>query len=121
MLFTVSGGCLRGLVSLFFQTFDAFFHFLAGLESHDKLFRNVNALTGPRIPSFSCSSFFDLEDPEVAEFDSPVRDERLHNGVKRLLDDFLGFELSQSDVVGDGFDDFFFCHDSFSPTLTPFG
>lgn len=120
-MLTVSRCRLSGLVSFFFHAFDAFFHFLAGLESDDKLFRNVNALTGPRISSFSCGSFFDFEDPEVAEFDSPVSDERLHDGVERLLDDLLGFELSQSDVVGDGFDDFFFCHDSHSPTLTPFG
>jgi hypothetical protein len=39
-----------------------------------------------------------------------VLDQRLHDGIERLLDDFLRLELGEPDLLGDGFDDLFFSH-----------
>ena len=41
--------------------------------------------------------------------------QRLDDGIKRLLDDFLGFQLSQTNLFRNRFDDLFLGHGYRSP------
>ncbi len=104
-----SGGCLA------FEFPDPFFHFLARFERDDEFLGHVDLLAGPRVACFSSRPPLDLEDPEVSQFDSSIFDQRLDDGIERLLDDLLGLELSQTNLFGYRFDDLFFGHGGTSP------
>ncbi len=101
--FACSGGSL-------FQQSNFFFHLLAGFESHDKLFRDIDLVTRTRVPSLSRGTLFDFKHTEVSEFDSTIFNQCLDNRIERLLDDLFCLELSQANLFGNCFDDFFFGH-----------
>src|SRR5581483_2966146 len=89
---------------------DALLHLLARLE-RDHLFGfDVNSLPGPGVTRLAGFAHFDLEHAKVAQLDASDFDQRVHNGVEGLLDDFFRFELSQADPFRYLLDDFFLGH-----------
>src|SRR6516162_6167315 len=92
-----------------------FFHLLARLEGNDVLLGDENLVAGSWIAGFSCRPLLDFENAEIAQFDPAILNQRLDNRVEGLLDDLLGLQLRHSDFIGNGFDDFFFSHDSVLP------
>src|SRR5262249_52946 len=48
---------------------------------------------------------------EVPELDSPLGNQCVDDGVKGALDNVLGLELSQTDILGDLLDNLFLGHD----------
>src|SRR5262245_24673747 len=71
------------------QFTDAFFHLLARLESHHKLFWHKDFLTGAWVASLASGPLLDLENAEVPQFNAFILHQRLHDGVESFLDDFL--------------------------------
>jgi hypothetical protein len=115
--FGVCGGPIRGQVAglrLFggssFHLANAFFHLFARLECHHELLWHKDFIASARIASFACSPLFYLENAEVPELDSMVFHQGFNDGIERLLNDFLGLELGEPDLIGNGFNDFFLGH-----------
>lgn len=102
-----SGGFVRPA----FQFANAFFHFFARLEGDHEFLGNKDLLASPGITSLASSPLFDLENAEIPQFDAFVLDQGLDNRVEGLLDDFLGLELRETNLFGNGLYDFFFRHD----------
>jgi hypothetical protein len=75
-----------------------------------------NPFARARVPSHAGLSFLDLEHPEISQFDPPLTDERLDQGVKRPLHQFLRAKLGEIDLFGDGPDDVFLGHGSGLPS-----
>jgi hypothetical protein len=75
--------------------------------------RNPFARAG--VPSHASLSFLDLEHPEISQFDPPLTNERLDQGVERPLHQFLRAKLGEIDLFGDGPDDVFLGHGSGPP------
>src|SRR5206468_12187641 len=78
---------------------DALLHLFTRLERDDHFGLDVHALAGARVSRLAGLAHLHLEDAEVAQLDPPDFDERVHDGVESLLDDFLGLELGQADAV----------------------
>ena len=57
----------------------------------------------------------DFENAEISQLDSAFGKKRFHDGVKGLLNDFLGLELGQAGIVRNLFNDFFLGHGSGLP------
>src|SRR5580704_8208836 len=110
-------GCASGGVGCggFFQLADTFFHFLAGFERNHPFLRDIHPFAGSRISRLAGRSFLDLKDSEVPKFDPMIGDERLDNGLERLLNDLFGLELRQTNLFRNRFHDFFFGHVSSLP------
>jgi hypothetical protein len=89
---------------------DSLFHLFARLERDDELLWYKDFIASARVASFPSGPAFDLENSEVSELDPVVFDQCFDDCVERLLDDFLGLELRQTDLVGDGFDNLFLGH-----------
>lgn len=89
---------------------DPFLHLFARLERYNKLFGHKHFVAGSGIASLACGPPFYLENTEISKFDAVVFDERFDDRVEGLLDDFLGLELRQSDLLGNGFDNLFLGH-----------
>ena len=105
------GGRMAGLFGrAAFHFADALFHLLAWLERHDKLLWYKNFIAGARIASLASSPSFYLENAEISQLNAVVFNERFHDRVEGLLDDFLGLKLRQPDLLGDGFDNLFLGH-----------
>ena len=94
-----------------FQFAYAFFHFLARLERDHKLLGNVDTLTRTGVTSLSRGPLLHLEDPKISQFDSPLIDECLDDGVECLLDNLLCLELGQPNFFRNRLDDLFLGHD----------
>ena len=92
------------------QPADTFFHFLARLEGHHKLFRYKDFLTCPRIAGLPWGTSFYLKNAEISQLDPFILDERIYDCVERLLDDFLRLQLGKTNFLGDSLDDFFLGH-----------
>ena len=89
---------------------DPFFHLFARLERDDELLWYKHFVAGSGVASLACSPAFYFENAEISQFDAMVFDQRFDDCVERLLDDFLGLELRQPDLFGDGFDNLFLGH-----------
>ena len=89
---------------------DPFFHFFARLERDDKLLWYKHFVASPRVASLACGPTFYFENTEISQLDAVVLDQRFDDCIERLLDDFLGLELRQPDLFGDGFDNLFLGH-----------
>ena len=94
-----------------FHFADSFFHLFARLERDYKFLWHKDFITRPRVASLACGPSFDLKNAKISEFDAVVLHQGLDDGIKRLLDDFLGLKLSQPNLFGDGFNDLFLGHD----------
>jgi len=95
---------------LFLQFPDFSFHFLARLERHNKLGRNIHLATSSWVPCPPCCSHLDFEHSEVAKLDSSIFHKRLDDRVKRLLDDFFRLQLRQTQLVRNRLNDLFLRH-----------
>lgn len=115
MTFGVWGAVGLGVAGLFggltLHFADAFLHLFARLECDHKLLRHKDFIARPRVAGLACGPSFDLENAEISEFDAMILDERLNDCVERLLDDFLGLELREPNLLGDGFNNLFLGHD----------
>ena len=100
---------------------DSLFHLFARLERDDELLWYKDFIASARVASFPSGPTFDLENSEVSEFDPVVFDQRFDDRVERLLDDFLGLELRQTNLVGDGFDNLFLGHVGIPSKSGPLG
>ena len=89
---------------------DAFFHFLAGLERHYVLLRHIDAVVGSGVARAPRLASTDLEYAEITQLYSTIFDERVDDGVKRPLDDFLRFQLRQIGAIGNPPDYLFLGH-----------
>ena len=89
---------------------DPFFHLFAWLERDDELLWYKDFVAGARVAGLACGPAFYLENAKISQLDAVVFDQRFDDGIERLLDDFLGLELSQPDLLGDGFDNLFLGH-----------
>lgn len=105
-------------IGLPLQFVDSFFHFLAGLERHHKLFWDKDFLTCPGIASLPSRPPFYLEHAKIPQFDPLLINQRFDDGIECLLDDLLRLELGESNLLGDGLYDLFFGHDE-SPVRRP--
>ncbi len=115
MTFGVWGAVGLGVASLFggstLHFADPLLHLFARFERDHKLLRHKDFVTRTRVAGLACGPSFDLENTEIPELDAMVLDQRLHDGVERLLDNFLGLELRKSNLLGDGFNNLFLGHD----------
>src|SRR5262245_4393494 len=102
----VAGGFCRS--ALHFA--DPFFHLLAWLERDDKLLWYKHFVASPGVASLACSPAFYLENAEITQLDAMVLNQGFDDRIERLLDDFLGLELRETDLLGDGFDNLFLGH-----------
>ena len=89
---------------------DPLFHLFAWLERDDKLLWYKDFVAGARIASFACGPAFYLENAKITQLNAVVFNQGFDDSVERLLDDFLGLELRQPDLLGDGFDYLFLGH-----------
>ena len=89
---------------------DPFFHFLAWLERNDELLWYKHFVAGSGVASLASSPAFYLENAKISQLDAVVFDQRFDDCIERLLDDFLGLELRQPDLLGDSFDNLFLGH-----------
>ena len=89
---------------------DPFFHLFAWLERDDKLLRYEYFVAGSGITGLACSPAFYFENAKISQLDAVVFDECFDDRIEGLLDDFLGLELRQPDLFGDGFDNLFLGH-----------
>ena len=78
----------------------------------------IHLVAGPRVPRLARGPPLDLEDAEIPQLDPPLGDQRLDDRVERPLDDVLGLELRQADLLGDLLDDLFLGHDGGLPRGT---
>src|SRR4030095_8631619 len=85
-------------------------HLLAGLERDHELLWHKDFIASARVARLASRPSLHLEDPKIPQLDAVVLDERFDDGVEGLLDDFLGLELSQPDLLGDRFDNLFLGH-----------
>ena len=113
-----SMSCLGSRIGLPFQLVDPFFHFLARLERHHKLFWDKDFLTRARVASLACGPSFDLEHAEVPQLDPLLFDQRFDDGIEGLLDDLLRLQLRETDLLGNGLNNLFLGHDE-SPVRCP--
>src|SRR4051812_15144404 len=90
---------------------DPFFHLFARLECNDKLLGDIDLRPCPWIPGLPCRSLFNLEDPKVSQLDAAFFYQCLDDSVERFLDNLLGLELGQPDLVRDSLNDLFLGHD----------
>lgn len=104
----VSGSLLGGAA---FQLSDPFFHLFAGLERHHKLFWDKDFLACARIPGLAGSPLLDLEDTKIAEFDSPIFNKGVDDGIEGFLNDFLSLQLGETNLLRNGLYDLFLRHD----------
>ena len=111
--------CGFGRSSLHFA--DAFFHLFARLERDDELLWYKHFVAGSRVASLACGPAFYFENAEISQLDAVVLDQRFDNRIERLLDDFLGLELRQPDLLGDGFDYLFLGHVGIPSESWPLG
>jgi len=93
-----------------FHLSNAFFHLFARLERNHELLWHKDFIAGARVAGLACGPFFHLENTEVSQLDAVVLNQRFDDRVERLLNDFLGLELSEPDLIGNGFYDFFLSH-----------
>ncbi len=93
-----------------FKFADPLFHLFAGLERDDKLLWHEDFFARARVACLTGGPLFDLKNAEIPQFDPFVFDQRVDDCVERLLDDLFGFQLSQTDFLGNGLYDFFFRH-----------
>ena len=89
---------------------DPLFHLFARLERDDELLWYKHFIARPRVASLACGPAFYFENAEISQLDAMVLDQRFDYGIERLLDDFLGLELRQPDLLGDGLYDLFLGH-----------
>jgi len=54
---------------------------------------------------------FHLENTKIPQLNAVIFDERFHDRIEGLLDDFLRLQLSQTNLLRDGFDDLFLGHE----------
>ena len=93
-----------------------FLHLLARLERHDVLGLHGNRLSGPRVAGQPGLALLDLEDAEVPQFDPPVANQGLDQGLECPLHEHPGAKLGKIDLFRDRPDDVFLGHGSGSPT-----
>src|SRR4051812_34538579 len=89
---------------------DSLFHLFARLERDDELLWYEHFVAGARVASLACGPAFYFKNAEISQLDAMVLDQRFDDRIERLLDDFLGLELRQADLLGDGFDNLFLGH-----------
>lgn len=89
----------------------SFFHLFSRFERDHELLGNKDFITRSRVASFASGPSFDFENAEISQFDAMILDEGLDDGIEGLLDDFLRFELCETNLFRDGFDNLFFGHD----------
>jgi hypothetical protein len=94
-----------------FHFSDPFFHLFARFERDHELLGDEDFITRSRVAGLASSPSFDLKNAKISEFDAVVFHQSLNNGIESLLDDFLGFELRQPNLLGDGLYDLFLGHD----------
>ena len=109
------------LCGLFFQLPHTLLHFLTRLESHDVLFRHVDAFTRAGIAGLPRRAFLDFKHSEIPELDTLVGDQCLDNRIKRLLYDFLGLQLRETNFFGNRLNYLFLGHNSSLPREVPCG
>ena len=107
----MQGLLASGLVGAPLKLADPFFHLFARLECDHELLWDEDFITRSRVASLASSPSFDLKNAKISEFDAVVFHQGLDDGIKGLLDDFLGLELSQPNLLGDGLNDLFLGHD----------
>jgi hypothetical protein len=81
------------------HTADPFFHLPAWLEGHDVPGGGDERLAGAGVARLMRSTALDLEDAEVPQLDPTFGNEGLDDRVEGALDDVLGLELGQSEVL----------------------
>src|SRR6267142_3046757 len=89
---------------------DPFFHLFARLERDDKLLGYKHFVAGSGVSSLACGPAFYFENAKISQLDAVVLDQCFDDRIEGLLDDFLGLELRQPDLFGDGFDNLFLGH-----------
>jgi hypothetical protein len=114
MTFVARGAILLCVAGLFggpaLHFADSLFHLLARFEGDHELLWDKDFIAGSRVSSLAgCPSLY-LENAEISEFDAMVFDQRLNDGIKGFLDDFLRLELRKANLFGDGFDNLFLGH-----------
>jgi len=73
--------------------FDPFLHHPPWLEDDNAFRGHHDLLAGTRIAGLASFPPTQLEDTEVAKFDSALLNERVHDAVERLFNDMPDFEL----------------------------
>jgi hypothetical protein len=111
------GRCGR-FVGSALELVDPFFHLLARLESHHKLFWDKDFLARAGIACLASRPPLNLKDAEVPQFDPLFLDKRLDDSIERFLDDLLRLQLRETNFLGNGLYDLFFGHDE-SPVRYP--
>ena len=89
---------------------DPFFHFFAWLERDYKLLGYKHLVASSGVSSLACGPAFYFENAKISQLDAVVLDQRFDDRIEGLLDDFLGLELRQAYLFGDGFDNLFLGH-----------
>src|SRR5262245_44080640 len=110
-----NAGHLRGCLELT----NPRFHLLARLEGNHVLRGDIDPITGARVAGLTRLAQLYLKHAKVAQFNSPLGQQRIDNRIERLLHDLLCFELGQAKAIGDLLDDFFLGHDPYSPLKRP--
>ena len=78
------------------------------------LFRDVDPLARPGIASFVGGPSLNLENAEVAKFESALGCQRFQDGIQEPLDDRPGLPNVDVEIGADGFDDLFPGHGEYS-------
>src|SRR5579863_1236020 len=86
---------VAGAALLSLKRLDTSLHFLAWHECHDESLRDKHPFASPRVPSVACCPLLDFEHAETPQLDATFRDKRRHDGINRLLDDFLGLQAGE--------------------------
>jgi len=104
-------------IGCFGQVSHASFHVFARLKNHYVFLRHFDLVARLRIPRFTSRPLLDFEYTKITQFDSSFPDQRIHDRIEGLLNDFLRLLLSQTHFFGDRAYDVFFCHYLLSGTL----
>ena len=80
--------------------FDAFSHFLAGLEVRDKFRGDGDGFTALGITTFPCWPVIHAETSEAADFDATTMTQRVSNSVEDFLDGNFGILGRQMGEAG---------------------
>jgi hypothetical protein len=89
---------------------DAFLHLLTGLESDYELLWHKDFIAGSGVACLAGCPPLDLKYAEIPQLNSMVFHQSLDDGIERLLDDLFRLELGEPDLLGDRFNNLFFCH-----------
>jgi len=87
-----------GLVGATLKLADSLLHLFARFEGNHKLFGDKDFLTGARVARLASGPTLHFEDAEIPQLNPMILDQRFDDGVERLLDDFFGLQLRETNL-----------------------